>query len=257
LYNDFKKHLAYLIQNQFFWIFILILFTILSRLLILDGRWEGYSWDAGNFVLAADSYRLEEAKPHLPGYYLYVESIKILSLITGNHFKSMILLSVTYSALAALFLYLIVSKWYTNKESFAITLMILTNPLSWYFGAVSEIYAFDLFFSAAIAYPILSTRLVLLTPALMAIGCGIRPSSAVLLLPLYVYFWCQYFRKKTVSVKTIIISHMVAVVFLLLWLIPLISSAGGLHNYLQLYHMYNPIENIMHFWYIPNCTKSM
>ncbi len=238
------KYIKKIIKSDVLWIILIFIFTAISRLLVLNGSLSGFGWDPGNFALAADSYSLLDGRPHLPGYFLHVLLIKNLSALTGNHFVSMIILSIFYSATGAVFLFLVVRKWLEQTNSILLTLFVMTNPFVWYYGSVAEIYAFDLFFGSFLVYLGLFPRKILYTPVLMAIAAGIRISSPVLLLPLYVYLWQCQWKMKTVRLKMLILSHLAGIVFVLIWLLPMMESAGGLSAYLELYQTHYPVENI-------------
>jgi hypothetical protein len=238
------KYYKQIINSDILWIILIFILTAISRLLVINGPLTGFGWDPGNFALAADSYSLFDGRPHLPGYFLHVLLIKNLSILTGNHFASMIILSIFYSALGAVFLFLIVRKWLDQTNAILLTLFVMTNPFVWYYGSVAEIYAFDLFFGSFLVYLGLSSHKILFTPVLMAIAAGIRISSPVLLLPLYVYLWQRQWKMQTVRLKMLILSHLVGIVIVFMWLVPMMESVGGLSTYLGLYQTHYPVENI-------------
>jgi hypothetical protein len=232
------------VHEKYLWLFILILTTLLTRLMVIDGHYQGYSWDSGNFALAADNYSLQDGRPHLPGYYLHVQYIELISKLTGDHHLSMLILSVLYSLLATLFIFLLCQKWFDLRQSVLLTLLITSNPLVLFYGSVAEIYIFDLFFSSAILYFGISPYGILFTPVLMALGGGVRTSSAVLLLPVYVYLWSYYLRNRIIYSKTMLLYHLPALIIFLTWFIPMVASAGGIKDYIRLYVTNSPIEPI-------------
>jgi hypothetical protein len=238
------KNYKHIFKSDIFWIILIFILTAISRLLVIHSPLAGFGWDPGNFALAADSYSLFDGRPHLPGYFLHVWLIKNLSLLTGNHFISMMILSIIYSASGAVFLFLVVRKWLEQRDSLLLILFVMTNPFVWYYGSVAEIYAFDLFFGSFLVYLGLSPHKILFTPVLMAIAAGIRTSSPVLLFPLYIYLWQRQWKTQTVRLRMLILSHIAGIVFILIWLFPMITSAGGLSAYLGLYQTHYPVENI-------------
>jgi len=240
---DFEK-LNKILKDKRFIFGLLVLGTAVSRLFIINGNYSIYSWDAGNFALAVDSFSLEDGRPHLPGYYLHIQLISFLTSITNDKFISMNLFSILYSALAAGFIFLISRRWFTLIESILLTLLIMTNPLVWYYGSVAEIYSFDIFASVLLVWMGLSPYALVVTPALMGLILGIRPSTGIFLLPLYIYFWQKHFRNGSISLKATFFYHAPALIILLSWLAPLLIRSGGIDNYLQLYSTSNPVENI-------------
>lgn len=218
--------------------------TVLSRLLIFPGGDSGFSYDDGNFALAARSFSLVDTRPHLPGYYLHVQLIRAVDMASGTPFSAMALLAVCYSGLAAILLYKLLRKWGDSRDAALGTLLVVSNPLVWFYGCVPEIYAFDLFFSVALVYAGLSPRAIYGLPLLAALGGGIRPSSPVLLLPLYGYLWFRFKPDPRFSWKGFLLAHLVGLVALLTWLLPMLNSAGGLSEYLRLYKTHNPVLKI-------------
>ena len=57
-------------QNKYVWLTLIVLATVIARLITIDGNFQGYSWDSGNFALASQSYALDDGRPHLPGWEL-------------------------------------------------------------------------------------------------------------------------------------------------------------------------------------------
>jgi hypothetical protein len=231
-------------SSNLFYIFLLLIFVLLSRFLVLDGKYYGYGWDPGNFALAVEDYSLENARPHLPGYYLHIQIIKIFSSIFNNHFASMIFLSILYTCLSIPFLYLLIRKWYSMLDSVLISLVILSNPFSWFYGVTSEIYAFDLFFSVVLVYFSLSQKLVIYSPIILSLGTGIRPTSGLLLAPLFIYLWYYNIKNNNISIKKTVIFQCLGILGFLVWFIPMVNSAGGLYSYIQLYKTVNPAKGL-------------
>ncbi len=233
-----------ILTDKAFWFCFLIILTALARLFVISGNYNIYSWDAGNFALAVESFSLEDGRPHLPGYFLHVQFIRLLTSLTGDKFVSMNLFSVFYSAFAAGFIFLIVTRWCSILESVLFTLLVMTNPIVWFFGSVAEIYSFDLFASALLVWMGLSPHALIVTPSLMGLITGVRPSTGFLLLPLYIYFWQKHLKNKSISVRSALFYHSPAIIIILSWLAPMIIVSGGIESYLQLYVTNNPVEKI-------------
>jgi hypothetical protein len=226
--------------NKEIFIFLsLIILTIISRLIFAESIY--YNYDGGTFALASMKYNMKLDMPHLPGYYLHVQLIKLFSTITGGPHSAMIFLSALYSGLAAGFIYKIFRKWLSIRESLLLDLFILTNPFIWFFGCTSEIYSFDLFFSSFLVLAGLSGRWIYLMPVILALGTGVRQSSGVFLLPLFLYLWYLYFRKNKISIFLFTASFIIAIAIILLWFIPMTDSVGGISQYIQMYKSNNPI----------------
>ncbi len=225
-------------------LFILFLFTItvLSRFFLSADSGNYFGIDPSYFALGAMDYSIVNDRPHLPGYYLHIQSIKLLSSITGDHSVSMIWLSILYSSLAVILVYMIFRKWFNSLYSLLYSLLLITNPLVWFYGCVPEIYAFDLFFGSAIVLCGLSGRMIYLTPAIVALGTGIRQSSGVLILPIYAFLWAIYYLQNKPDIRHIIIVHIVGAALIFAWFFPMANSAGGIKGYIALYGTHNPMQ---------------
>ena len=221
---------------------IIILLTIISRLLFSPWDKGGFAFDDGNFALAVQSYSIEDSRPHLPGYYLHIKIISLFSLLTGDAFSAMSLISALYSGIAMGLLFLLLLKWLGKREALYIVLFTATNPLVWFYGCNTEIYPFDLFFSITLVYLGLHSRWIYVIPAFMAFGAGVRPSSFVLLLPLYVFLWIEYHKNVTINWKKFILAHTVGACLFIAWLFPMLRSIGGVSRFFALYKTHNPMD---------------
>jgi hypothetical protein len=120
----------------------------------------------------------------------------------------------------------------------------MTNPIVWYYGCVAEMYTFDLFCGAFLVYVGISAKKVRWMPISLALIIGVRPSSGVLLLPLYLFLIYHHLKKNNISSRTIVIYHILALLITMAWLIPMIQTAGGIKSYLDLYRTHDPVEPI-------------
>lgn len=225
-------------------VIILIAITTLTYLLFSTWNKNCYSFDNGNFALAVKSYSISDARPHIPGYFLHIKLITLFSLLTRNIFAAMTLLSALYSGMTAGILFLLLHKWFSSKDAIFVTLFTITNPLVWFYGCSSEIYSFDFLLGILLVYIGLSRRMIYILPIAMALATGIRPSSPVLLLPLYVYLWIQHHLSYSINWKKFLFGHIVGVLTLLCWFIPMINTTGGLKNYLALYESRPPMTTV-------------
>lgn len=230
---------------------IICLITALSRFIYFEHSFGGFSYDSGSLTLAVQDYNIAEWRPHLPGYYLLVQTVKFLQFFTGDIHSAMKWLIILFSALAMGILYWVLRRWFNNRISLLLVGITLTNPLVWFWGSVTEIYAFDLFYSVALIGLCYSNRGIYLSPFFLGFFAGFRPSSAALLLPLYVFLWYRYIKAFNPTVRKIAISHLIGGLGFLLWFIPMIHTAAGLTNYIALYQTNNPVQNIslLQNWY--------
>ncbi len=204
----------------------------------------GVTYDDASFALAARSFSLPDIRPQLPGYYLYVLIIRQAAHLTGDALTAMKYLNLVFAALGGAMLYFFWRKWFSRGISVLLTLLVMSNPFVWFYNSNTQIYTFDLFFSVTVVLMGLSSRTIYLLPVFFALGMGIRPSSAVLLLPVYIYLWVRQFRNGRMSVTPLVIAHLPGGVALLLWLLPMINASGGWKTYFGLYKTLYPVEPI-------------
>ncbi len=223
---------------------IAILLLVLALRLLTSAAPNVYhSYDTGNITLAVQDYNIAEERPHLPGYYLHVMIIRLFNFTFHNTHFSMIFLSALYSALGTMLFYKISRKFLNILDSLLLTLLIVTNPLVWFYGSVPEIYSFDFFFSSLLIYLSFNRKFIYLIPAVFALGAGIRQSSVIILLPLYISVFYIYY-KETKDLRTLLLSQIIGIACFAAWFLPFISSVGGINTYLYLIRTQNPLPDL-------------
>lgn len=224
-------------------IFILILvITFLSRYLFSENNF--FDGDTVGVAFGSISYSLQYTRPHLPGYFLHVKLISLLNPIFIDIHQTMIVLSAFYSSIGSLFCFVLLRKWFHAKTSLIITMLVIFNPLVWFQGSTAEVYSFDLVLSSLFVLLALDSKAIYLTPLLLALGSGVRQTSGLLLLPLYIYLWYEKYKTGKLSWHKVLISHIGGLAISLLWFIPMVNSTGGLSEYINLYKMNSPLPNI-------------
>ncbi len=202
----------------------------------------GVTYDDASFALATRSFSLPDIRPQLPGYYLYVLLLRLITSFTGNAFTAMKYLNLVFSALGSGLLYFLWRKWFPKSLSILLALLVMSNPFVWFYNSNTQIYAFDLFFSVGAVLLGLSSRGIYALPVFFALGMGIRPSSPLLLFPLYLFLWIRRVRNGGASRRWAVLSHLLGVGALLVWLLPMMSAVGGWKTYLNFYKTLYPVE---------------
>jgi hypothetical protein len=227
--------------NKLYTALILTALTLSIRLLTADLEYANIAYDAANHLWGAHEYSIADNQPHLPGYYLYIAAIRGLRSISGSIQSSIIFLSVLFSAFATGLFYLFLRKFWPQNISVAFALLLAVNPVVWVYGIVSDIYAFDLFISVAMVLALTSGRWIYISPILFSLGLGVRPTSPMLLIPIYIYCWFRFYNSDRFSWKHAAISHAAAIAIFVSWFIPMIDTVGGLGAYIDLYRTNNPL----------------
>jgi hypothetical protein len=236
--NLLKNVFLKTMKKPWFIAILLIILTAFSRIAVADFDYGNLSFDSGSFALAVKDFSIQDGRPHLPGYILYVGFLKILAPYTKS---PGVLAAIIFSSLSAPILFFLFKKYLLKTDALLLTLFVIFNPMAWFSGATAEIYSFDLLFSSALVLAGISGRWIYVTPLIMAIGGGFRQSSPVLLFPLYVYLWWQFSKTPDLSFKKFFLYHITGIIIVLMWLIPMVNSTGGFKNYITLFKTHSPL----------------
>ena len=220
---------------------IIVILTFITRIAVAPSQ-NGYSsYDSGNFILATHSFSIQDDKPHLPGYYLFVVILKYTNLIIHNFYYSMLFLSVLFTSIASVLIFLLLDKYFEKLEAILLTLIIIFNPLVWFYSSSTEIYAFDLFFSALVFYIGLQKNGMYILPLLIALGTGVRQTTGLLLLPLCFYFFYRKLKEKDIDWLLLGTSIVPSLLAFAIWFVPMTNSIGGVHKYIEYSTSNSPI----------------
>jgi Protein O-mannosyl-transferase TMEM260-like len=189
-----------------------------------------YDLDSLGFALGVEHFDPRVYQPHPPGYFLYVCLGKLFHLLTADVNLALILLSIVASCAAAALIYRMADEWFGVQAARFAGLIFVFSPLAWFHGIVALTYIVEAFFSALVGYLCWkiesgSGRSALPVGIVLGIAAGVRPSSLVLLAPLFLFSLRNAGWKKAVSA----ISGLFLV--LLAWFLPMISASGGYRNY--------------------------
>lgn len=206
----------------------LFLVTILTRIPFTSKILS--HWDSVQFALATERYDITVHQPHPPGYFLYVMVGKFLTLATHDVNTSFITMSVIASGLTVSFIFKLANEMYDRKTAFWSSVLAITNPLFWFYSEVALTYILEAFFSVFFAYlcwRILRGEhgLIFLSAIVLALSGGIRQSTIVFLIPL----WLYSIRKTPYTY--ILISFGLLAIGVLSWFLPMISMTGGYERY--------------------------
>lgn len=243
-------------QKQKIYSSLLIFFFVLSVYWIFSENEGVYSsYDSATFSIATNDYDLKKNLPHMPGYYLHIKLINAMKYVTGSVHSAMLWLNLLYSSLGAVFTYLIFRRFLKNSSSILLTAVIMTNPMTWYYGCSVGVYPFDLFYSALIVVLSMNRRLFYVAPIVLTLGAGVRQSSGFFMLPVAIYFFVKYLRNKELKLIPAVISALLSVVGFFAWALPMLENAGGIENYIALFHENSPLS--LRHAFIKNLTNAV
>ena len=194
-----------------------------------------YEWDSASYGQAFQNFNIAQGQPQPPGYILFVTLGKGVNYIFNDPNTSMVFLSVAFSILTAVLIYFFVKQIFSRRIALITSILLIFNPLFWFYGEIASIYIFEAFFAVLIAYLSYNVlkgdgRFLYLSALVLGLAGGFRLDLVEFMFPLWVF--SLWFSKT--SFFKISKALIVLIVAVLLWFIPTILLTGGLGQYLQL-----------------------
>jgi hypothetical protein len=197
-----------------------------------------YDIDSVNFAMGMMRFDPAVHQPHPPGYFLYVCLARLVNVFLPDPNTALVTISIAASCGAAWMIYLLTREWFGRGAAQMSILLFLVSPLCWFHGIVALTYMAEAFFSGLTgylcwrAYSGGSAYVVPATVAL-AVAAGFRPSTALLLAPLWlVSIW----RLRGIRLGLAVLA---AAAVTLAWFLPMTAAAGGIRPY---------FDALMHLW---------
>lgn len=194
-----------------------------------------YEWDSASYALAFEKYSIAHQQPHPPGYILFVALGKGVNYIFHDANTSMVFLSIVFSILTVLLVYFLAKEIFGRNVAIASSILLIFNPIFWFYGEIASIYIFEAFFAVLIAYLVYKVlqgdgRFVYLSAIVLGLAGGFRLDLVEFMFP--VWLFCLWYGKT--SYPKIGKAVLVLIAAVLVWLVPTVLSTGGLGEYLQL-----------------------
>jgi hypothetical protein len=189
-----------------------------------------YDLDSVNFALGMTHFDPRLHQPHPPGYFLYICCGRLLAHFIHNPNLALVLLSIAASCGTVVFIYLLALKWFDQLAARFAALLFLLSPLAWFHGIVALTYGVEAFFSALTGYLCWLVfrgghQWILATGVMLGISAGVRPSSLLLLGPL---FLLSLYR---VPIRLKMSGLIVLALTVAAWFVPMLLASGGPHAY--------------------------
>jgi hypothetical protein len=212
---------------------LMILFFVIGVLSRLPFRSQLlYHWDSINFVLGMEHFDVRLSQPHPPGYLLYVLLGRLVNHLIHDPNASLVWISIFMGGLTISTLYLLGRRLFGHPEAVLTACLALTSPVFWFYSDVALTYILEAFFVSAIALACLETlrgnwRLAFLSALMLGLAGGIRQTTLILMLPMWLYSLrrCRW--------RVIVLASLLLGTTVLAWLVPTIVLSGGVHSYLQ------------------------
>lgn len=209
-----------------------------------------YEWDSVNYALGFENFNILNHQPHPPGYIFYVGLGKCLNIIFNDPNNTMIFISVLFSTLTVVLVYFLAKEMFSRKVAIIASLLLVFNPLFWYYGEIATIYPSEAFLAALVAflsYKVFKGNEKYFYPSILALGLagGFRQDLIIFMFPLWMF--CMFYNNRNPArfLKAIL----VLIPAVLVWAIPTIIFSGGYEQYSQatttLYKMCFPRSSLI------------
>jgi hypothetical protein len=196
--------------------------------------------DSVQFALGVEKYDLAAHHPHPPGYPLYIAVLKLLAMLGVDSLHGMVALSILAAALGAALIVPLTARLASAAGARAVpagalaAALYVFNPLLWFYGELPLVYAVEGGMTVGLAHAALRMAdgrgPFLAACAAFALAGGVRPSTLVLLLPLFLLGAWQAWRRGATA-GTMAAGAALGAAVGLAWLVPLLVAAGGLAAY--------------------------
>jgi hypothetical protein len=217
---------------------------LVTRLPFLGSVLAG--WDSVQYALGLVQFDVVAHQPHPPGSILYVALGRLLLAVTGEANRALELLSLGANALAVALCFVVGEQLFGRRIALLGAALYLTSPLVWYYGVVALPYSLE----AALSLGIVSLcwraaedgdrRAALAAAVILAVAGGVRPTTMLLLLPLWAFAAVRARSASPASLPThapcfhtLIAGLALMAVLCLAWLVPLLVLSGGPARYLM------------------------
>lgn len=179
-----------------------------------------YEWDSVNYALGFERYDILSHQPHFPGYIFYIGLGKLVNSIFNDANTTMIVISISFSILTVILVYYLAKNIFSRKIGIISSILLIFNPLFWFYGEIATIYPSHAFFASLIAfvsYQVLrgNEKFFYLSAVTLGLAGGFRQDLIIFM-----------FRKKF-QIKILLNAKFV---FLSLWIFPMIIFQFMVHS---------------------------
>ncbi len=191
-----------------------------------------YEWDSVNYALGFENFDIINHQPHPPGYIFYVGLGKVINTLFNDPNTTMIFISILFSILTVILIYFMVKQMFSRQMAIIASLLLVFNPLFWYYGEIATIYPSEAFFATLIAYmsyQVFRGKEKFFYPSILTLGLagGFRQDLIIFMFPLW--FFCAFYNKR--DPRRLLKAIIVLIVSILAWFVPTIIFSGGYEQY--------------------------
>ncbi len=211
---------------------ILVILVVVTRIPFVSKYL--YEWDSVNYALGFENFDIVHHQPHPPGYIFYVGLGRVINAIFNDPNTTMIFISILFSIFTVILVYFLVKQMFSGRIAIIASLLLVFNPLLWYYGEISTIYPTQAFLATTIAYmsyQVFRGNEKFFYPSIIVLGIagGFRQDLIIYMFPLW--FFCAFYNKRDPNrlLKAII----VLIPSILIWVIPTMIFSGGYEQYAE------------------------
>ena len=193
-----------------------------------------YEWDSVNYALGFEKFDIVHHQPHPPGYIFYIGLGRAVNAVFNDPNTTMVFISIMFSIITVILIYFLAKQMFSRQFAIIASLLLVFNPLFWYYGEISTIYPTQAFLATIVAYlsyQVFVGREKFFYPSIIALGIagGFRQDLIIYMFPLW--FFCAFYHKRDPNrlLKAII----VLIPSVLIWVIPTMIFSGGYEQYSQ------------------------
>ncbi len=191
--------------------------------------------DSVRYALAYVKFSIADGQPQVPGYILFVGLGRVVNYLFNNPNTTMVFLSIIFSFLTVLIIYFMTKEIFSRKIAVSCSLLLIFNPIFWFYGEIASIYIFEAFFGVLITFNFYKVfkgdeRFIYPSSLILGLAGGFRLDLLVFMLPLWLFSICY----AKINYIKIFKAFFVLVVAVLLWFIPTLILTGGLKEFLHL-----------------------
>lgn len=195
-----------------------------------------YEWDSVQYALAFEKYDISHHQPHPPGYILFVALGKVINILFNDANTTIVFISIVFSILTTLLVYFLAKQMFSRNVAISSSLLLIFNPIFWFYGEVATIYASEAFLATLVAYLSYQVfrgkekKFLYLSTLALGLAGGFRQDIIVFMFPLWLF--CLFYHNR--ALKRIISVFALLLTSILVWYIPMITLTGGFEKYSSL-----------------------
>jgi hypothetical protein len=202
--------------------------------------------DSIQFALGVERFNLAAHHPHPPGYPLYIALLKLLTHLGIDSLHGMVGITILVSALGAGLMVPLVARLAAEASPEAgasaawaagvlAAALFVFNPILWFYGELPLVYAVEGGLAVAVAWSAFrmdeGSSAFFVACAVYAVVGGLRPTTMVLLAPLFLFGVVRAWRRGQLTPGRLVAGAVLVVAIVLAWFVPLCRAAGGFAAY--------------------------